>query len=48
MAAFADPSLTNAREALLLVGAEVLDVDSYEGILAMEAAAQAQGYNELC
>ena len=32
----------------LLVGAEVLDVESYEGILAMEAAAQAQGYNELC
>ncbi|TDJ61991.1 MAG: hypothetical protein E2O37_11735 [Proteobacteria bacterium] len=48
MAAFTEPSLTNAREALLLFGAEVLDVESYEGILAMEVAAQAQGYNELC
>jgi ABC-type phosphate/phosphonate transport system substrate-binding protein len=48
MAAFADPAMAGVRETLLLVGAEVLDVESYEGILAMEAAAQAQGYNELC
>ncbi len=48
MAAFSDPSLTAVRETLLLVGAEVLDVDSYADILAMEAAAQASGYNELC
>ena len=47
MAAFTDPSLANAREALLLIGAEVLDVESYEGISAMEAAAQAHGYKEL-
>jgi ABC-type phosphate/phosphonate transport system substrate-binding protein len=47
MAAFTDPSLTNVRAALLLVGVEVLDVRSYKGILAMEAAAQAQGYKEL-
>lgn len=47
MAAFADPSLTDAREALLLVGAEVLDVASYAGILVMEVAAQAQGYKEI-
>lgn len=47
MAAFADPALAGAREALLLVGAEVLDVKGYADILAMEAAAQAQGYQEL-
>lgn len=47
MAAFADSSLASAREALLLVGAEVLAVESYVDILAMEAAAQAQGYKEL-
>ena len=44
---FADPALAGARDPLLLVGAEVLDVESYEGILAMEAAAQAQDYKEL-
>ncbi|MFQ5544494.1 MAG: hypothetical protein ACE5FE_00825 [Acidiferrobacterales bacterium] len=47
MAAFADSSLASARETLLLVGAEVLAVESYVDILAMEAAAQAQGYKEL-
>ena len=47
MTAFADPALAGAREALLLVGAEVLDAESYADILAMEAAAQAQGYREL-
>ena len=47
MAAFADPALAGARKTLLLVGAEVLDIERYEDILAMEAAAQAHGYNEL-
>lgn len=47
MAAFADPALAGTRETLLLVGAEVLDVESYAVISVMEAAAQAQGYNEI-
>lgn len=41
---FADRALAEAREALLLTGVAVLPEDSYAPILAMEAAAKAQGY----
>jgi ABC-type phosphate/phosphonate transport system substrate-binding protein len=46
-AAFEDPDLATAREALLLAGAEVLPISAYRPILEMEARAQALGYAEV-
>jgi len=41
---FADRALAEARDALLLTGVTVLPEGSYDVILGMEAAAEAQGY----
>lgn len=41
---FADRDLAEARDALLLTAVAVLPESSYDAILAMEAAARAQGY----
>lgn len=45
--ALADPSLAEARQALLLTGASVLPEDAYEAILEMREEAAAEGYSEL-
>lgn len=46
-AALADPGLQSARSALLITGAEVVQIAAYDRILAMEREAQALGYPEL-
>lgn len=46
-AALADPGLQPARSALLISGAEVVPLDAYERIVAMEREAEALGYPEL-
>jgi ABC-type phosphate/phosphonate transport system substrate-binding protein len=43
-AAYADPSLAELREALMLRGIEELDESAYEALDRMEAAAVSQGY----
>jgi ABC-type phosphate/phosphonate transport system substrate-binding protein len=45
--AFADPRLADARGALLLAGAHVLDDAAYQCIVDMETAARVAGYAEL-
>ena len=47
LAACADPSLTAARQALLLEGCEILTPACYDNILAIEQQAAAFGYPEL-
>jgi hypothetical protein len=42
--AFAEPGLSEARDALLLTGVHVLAYDAYRRIDAMENAARAAGY----
>ena len=46
-AAFSDPSLAGAREALLLEGMEVLETADYQRIVDMERSAQAAGYPDV-
>jgi ABC-type phosphate/phosphonate transport system substrate-binding protein len=46
-AAFADPGLAEAREALLLTGLAELPLAAYDAIVAMRQAAEAAGYPEL-
>jgi ABC-type phosphate/phosphonate transport system substrate-binding protein len=47
MEALAAPDLASAREALLLVDAEVLPIEAYEQVLAMESAALNMGCSDL-
>ena len=46
-ATFDDPGLAGAREALLLVGAEVLPLSAYQRIVDLEARAESLGYAEV-
>jgi hypothetical protein len=43
----ADPSLTAARESLLLADFAILPLSAYDRIAAMESAAIAAGYSEV-
>lgn len=46
-AAMADPHLADARDTLALSGMEILEVDAYEDVVAMESSATALGYPRL-
>ena len=46
-AAFADPDLAAAREALMLKGVEVLALEAYDRIMELERDAEALGYPKL-